>query len=109
MRKNVKKDSWPRIFGKAFIAAEFIGFVGCYFLWRKLNRDQVFRIVTYKQLYYFLSLQEFRLEAYKKYPPLVEMYYQIGETIDSNNQIREFDQMILRYKQIESEKIKKSL
>jgi len=92
MRKKVKKDSWPRIFGKAFIAAEFIGFVGCYFLWRKLNRDQ-----------------EFRLEAYKKYPPLVEMYYQIGETIDSNNQIREFDQMILRYKQIESEKIQKSL
>ena len=37
------------------------------------------------------------------------MYYQIGETIDSNNQIREFDQMILRYKQIESEKIQKSL
>ena len=41
MRKVVKKDSWARIFGKTFIAAEVIGFVGCYFLWRKLNRDQV--------------------------------------------------------------------
>ena len=41
MRKVVKKDSWARIFGKTFIAAEVISFAGCYFLWRKLNRDQV--------------------------------------------------------------------
>ena len=57
--------------GKLFIAAEVIGFLGCYMFWRKLNRDQ-----------------DFRYQASITYPPLLEAYYTVGETIDPNNKIR---------------------
>ena len=57
--------------GKCFIAAEVIGFLGCYMFWRKLNRDQ-----------------DFRYQASVTYPPLLEAYYTVGETIDPNNKIR---------------------
>jgi len=74
---NTAIPSLAKRFGKAFILAEVAGFFGCYFLWRKLNRDQ-----------------DFRLVARDSYPPLLETYYQIGETIDPDNRIREYDQMI---------------
>ena len=46
MIKNSKKSvSFMKSFGKAFIAAEVAAFFGCYFFWRKLNRDQV-KIIT---------------------------------------------------------------
>ena len=57
--------------GKWFIAAEVLGFLGCYMFWRKLNRDQ-----------------DFRYQASVTYPPLLEAYYTVGETIDPNNKIR---------------------
>ena len=38
---NTAIPSLAKRFGKAFILAEVAGFFGCYFLWRKLNRDQV--------------------------------------------------------------------
>ena len=42
MIKNSKKSvSFMKSFGKAFIAAEVAAFFGCYFFWRKLNKDQV--------------------------------------------------------------------
>ena len=86
--------------GKLFIAAEVVGFLGCYVLWRKLNRDQ-----------------DFRYEASHTYPPLLEAYYSLGETIDPGNKIRwgtvnyqqllirlfrEYDEMIWRGRELET-------
>lgn len=64
-------------FGAAFIAAEGLGLFGSYFVWRKLNRDQ-----------------DFRLTAYHSYPWALEMYYKMGEAIEPENKIREFDLMV---------------
>ena len=57
--------------GKLFVAAEVLGFLGCYMFWRKLNRDQ-----------------DFRYQASVTYPPLLEAYYTVGESIDPSNKIR---------------------
>ena len=57
--------------GKGVILAEVAAFFGCYMVWRKLNRDQ-----------------SFRLEAFQRYPPLLEAYYTVGDTFDPDNKIR---------------------
>jgi len=61
-------------FGSAVIAVEAAAFLGSYYIWRKLNRDQ-----------------ECRFKAYNSYPWALEAYYQLGETIDPQNCIREYD------------------
>ena len=75
MRKpGASSSSWSnrlKTAGKWFIAAEVMGLLGCYMFWRKLNRDQ-----------------DFRYQASITYPPLLEAYYTVGETIDPNNKIR---------------------
>ena len=71
MMRNLGSSSRLKTAGKLFIAAEVMGFLGCYFFWRKLNRDQ-----------------DFRYQASVTYPPLLEAYYTVGETIDPNNKIR---------------------
>ena len=94
---NTAIPSLAKRFGKAFILAEVAGFFGCYFLWRKLNRDQVLcdrALRCYDVYVIILIFQDFRLVARDSYPPLLETYYQIGETIDPDNRIREYDQMI---------------
>ena len=94
---NTAIPSLAKRFGKAFILAEVAGFFGCYFLWRKLNRDQVlcdWALRCYDVYVIIPIFQDFRLVARDSYPPLLETYYQIGETIDPDNRIREYDQMI---------------
>ena len=93
---NTAIPSLAKRFGKAFILAEVAGFFGCYFLWRKLNRDQVvWFVMLCRYVLWIISIfQDFRLVARDSYPPLLETYYQIGETIDPDNRIREYDQMI---------------
>ena len=38
--------------------------------------------------------QDFRLTAYHSYPWALEMYYKMGEAIEPENKIREFDLMV---------------
>ena len=64
-------SSWLRTAGKWVIAAEVLSVLGCYMFWRKLNRDQ-----------------DFRYQASVTYPPLLEAYYTVGESIDPSNKIR---------------------
>ncbi len=69
--------SWARKLGTAFIIGELFAFVGCYSLWREMNVNQ-----------------EFRYTIGQTYSPALEYYYQIGETIDPSNRIRQYDQLI---------------
>jgi len=64
-------------FTGAVIAMEAATVLGTYLVWRRLNRDQ-----------------EFRFTAFQSFPPALELYYQIGETIEPENKIREYDLMI---------------
>ena len=43
---------------------------------------------------YIFIFQEFRFTAFQSFPPALELYYQIGETIEPENKIREYDLMI---------------
>lgn len=69
--------SWARKLGTAFIIGELFAFVGCYSLWREMNVNQ-----------------EFRYTVGQRFSPALEYYYQIGETIDPSNRIRQYDQLI---------------
>ena len=71
MRNLGSGSSKLKTAGKLFVAAEVLGFLGCYMFWRKLNRDQ-----------------DFRYQASVTYPPLLEAYYTVGESIDPSNKIR---------------------
>ena len=41
-----------------------------------------------------IFFQDFRLTAYHSYPWALEMYYKMGEAIEPENKIREFDLMV---------------
>lgn len=43
---------------------------------------------------HFFSFPEFRLQVYKEYPIVVDYYYKIGETLNSDYKGREIDQAI---------------
>lgn len=76
--KKASKRTFFATFGAALIAAEVAGFLGSYFVWSKLNREQ-----------------DFRLKCHQKFPMVLQAYYKFGEQIDSGNmRIREFDRMV---------------
>ena len=57
MFKSQKQTSWTRKLGKAFIAGEVIAFFGCYFVWRKLNHDQVHKVKIMKEILRTILMQ----------------------------------------------------
>ena len=52
------------------------------------------KIINLKAIAYWLLLKEFRFQILNQYPTILEAYYQVGETIDPANKIRDYDHMI---------------
>ena len=81
-KRSTKLDNWQRIkLGTtktvgAIVFLELFGITASYLFYRRLNHDP-----------------EFRYELYKsKFSPIVETYYQVGEKMNSDCQIRKIDQ-----------------
>ena len=80
MRQTQKSNITPiakRLF-KGAIYLEAAAFVGCYFFYRKTNRDPEFRYTLYSSQ-----------SGYSR--AILQLYYQLGETFDSELKIREQD------------------
>lgn len=83
MRKEPKSGLGPMTklfakFGGAIIAVEVAAFLGCWYTWRRLNKDQ-----------------DFRLRAHHSFPWVLESYYALGETMDEKHKlIREYDRKV---------------
>ena len=83
MRKpteNQYKSLGKRIF-KGAIYLEVLAFLGCYAIYRKTNRDPEFRYKLYTNSFGYGVLQS---------------YYKLGETMNSELKIREQDQILWR-------------
>lgn len=82
IRKYPKQSVFTKYFvkgAKIAIAAELLCCLGCYVFWRKLNNSQ-----------------DSRLYFYKNYSWVLEGYYQIGETLSKNSDIRNNDLLTWR-------------
>jgi len=82
MRK--KTDPWsPTRFLKRqvslFLMLECAGIAASYILYRKLNHNPEFRYTLYSS-------------QYSAFNSIVEGYYKLGETLNSESQIRQLDQ-----------------
>ena len=82
MRK--KTDPWsPTRFLKRqvslFLMLECAGIAASYILYRKLNHNPEFRYTLYSS-------------QYSSFNSIVEGYYKLGETLNSESQIRQLDQ-----------------
>ena len=81
-------------FAGAVVALEGLAVLGSYIFWRRLNRDQVYSMW---EIEIILNIfKEFRFTAFHSFPSALEFYYQMGEAIEPENKIREYDLMVWR-------------
>ncbi|CAG9864563.1 unnamed protein product [Phyllotreta striolata] len=73
-RPNSTFKRWFKRGAVTIIVIDALSCVGSYFIWRKINTER-----------------DFRRYLHDNYPFVLEGYYKIGETIDSQSQIRKID------------------
>lgn len=79
-RSNTK--SIFKAYFKLFVLLEVAGFLGSYYVWKRMN-----------------SSQDFRFYMSQAYPTILEGYYQIGERLGDLNDIRAYDRKCWQEKQ----------